>query len=112
MTNPWTIEQLGAGRFRFTNATSGKLAMIGLSPIDDAEVAVEGCIADDPWTVPSPVDAGAAFVAVVRGAGARITATSVPSMRPVFQELEVTPPPVRAARCRRVACAVRPCPSG
>lgn len=90
MTDTWRTESLGAGRFRFTNVSTGRLAMIVLAPIEGAEVVVEDGVAEDPWVVPSPVDTGASFVAVVRGAGVGITATAVPSMEPVYQKLEVS----------------------
>lgn len=90
MAEPWKSEALGAGRFRFTNTSGGKLAMIVLAPVSGAEVRVENGVAEDPHVVPAPVDAGDSFVAVVRGAGVRITATAPPSMQHVYWELAVS----------------------
>lgn len=90
MSDAWDVEQLGAGRFRFTNVSGGRLAMITLTPHDATEVAVEDGAPGDAWVVPSPVGPGEAFTAVVRGAGVRITATAVPSMQPVYQDLPVS----------------------
>lgn len=64
--------------------------MVVLAPIEGSEVVVEDGVAADAHVVPAPVDAGGSFVAVVRGAGVRVTATAVPSMGHVFQELEVS----------------------
>lgn len=52
--------------------------MITMTPFGATHVKVEH--SPEPHVVPAPVDAGASFVAVVRGRGARITATAVPSM--------------------------------
>ena len=90
MAEPWKSEALGSGRFRFTNTSGGKLAMVVLSPVSGAEVRVEDGVAEDPHVVPVPVDAGGSFVAVVRGAGVRITATAPPSMQNVYWELSVS----------------------
>ncbi|HEY6649467.1 MAG TPA: hypothetical protein VI217_20480 [Mycobacterium sp.] len=64
--------------------------MIVLAPVGGAEAKVEDGIEDDPHAVPAPVDAGGSFVALVRGAGVRITATAVPSMTHVYWELSVS----------------------
>ena len=86
----WDVEQLGSGRFRFTNVSGTRLAMIALTPQDGAEVAVEDGAPGDAWVVPSPVGPRESFTAVVRGAGVRITATAVPSMQSVYQDLPVS----------------------
>ncbi|MDT5169729.1 MAG: hypothetical protein QOD02_3060, partial [Mycobacterium sp.] len=54
--------------------------MIVLAPVGDALVKVEDGVEFDPHAVPAPIDDGDAFIAVVCGAGARVTATAVPSM--------------------------------
>lgn len=81
---PWSAIALGANRYRFTNASGGRLAMIALTPFGATHVEVED--SPEPHTVPAPVDAGASFVAVVRGRGARITATAVPSMTHTYSD--------------------------
>jgi hypothetical protein len=40
----------------------------------------------NPHIVTAPVDAGASFVAVVRGSGVRITATAAPSMTHTYSD--------------------------
>lgn len=89
-SDPWNVEDLGAGRFRFTNASGNKLAMIVLAPVGDALVKVEDGVEFDPHVVPAPIDDGDAFIAVVRGVGARVTATALPSMVHVYWEFVVT----------------------
>ncbi|OHU79015.1 tetratricopeptide repeat protein [Mycobacteroides chelonae] len=81
---PWSAIPLGANRYRFTNASGGRLAMIALVPFGATHVEVED--SPEPHTVPAPVDAGASFVAVVRGQGVRITATAVPSMAHTYSD--------------------------
>lgn len=81
---PWSAIPLGANRYRFTNTSGGRLAMITLMPFGATQVEVED--SPEPHTVPVPVDAGASFVAVVRGRGARITATAVPSMTHIYSD--------------------------
>lgn len=81
---PWSAIPLGANRYRFTNASGGRLAMIALTPFGATHVEVED--SPEPHVVPAPVDAGASFVAVVRGSGVRITATSVPSMTHTYSD--------------------------
>ena len=81
---PWSAVPLGANRYRFTNASGGRLAMIALRPFGATHVEVEG--SPEPHIVPGPVDAGASFVAVVRGRGVRITATAVPSMTHTYSD--------------------------
>lgn len=92
MADPWKAEQLGSGRFRFTNVSGGKLVAVVLAPsADGTEVVVEDGVSDDPWVVPAPVDAGESFIAVVRGAGVRITAsTPPPRMNHLYWEMEVS----------------------
>lgn len=90
MLDPWKAEPLGEGRFRFTNMSGRKLAMITLSPVQGAEVRVEDGTPLDELAVPHPVNSGASFTAVVRGAGVRVTATAVPAMEPVYWELAVS----------------------
>lgn len=58
--------------------------MIALRPFGATHVEVEG--SPEPHIVPGPVDAGASFVAVVRGRGVRITATAVPSMTHTYSD--------------------------
>lgn len=58
--------------------------MITLTPFGATDVEVEG--SPEPHIVPAPVDAGASFVAVVRGNGVRITATAVPSMTHTYSD--------------------------
>ena len=77
---PWSAESLGDGHFRFTNTSSGTLAMITLYPIGAAQVKVEDGVDDDPHVVPASVAAGGSFIALVRGRGMRVTATAMPSM--------------------------------
>jgi len=81
---PWSAILLGANRYRFTNASGGRLARITLTPFGETYAEVE----DSPelHTVPLPVDAGASFVAVVRGSGVRITATAVSSMAHTYSD--------------------------
>jgi tetratricopeptide (TPR) repeat protein len=81
---PWSAIPLGANRYRFTNASGGRLAMITLTPFGATHVEVED--SPEPHTVPTPVDVGASFVAVVRGKGVRITATVVPSMTHTYSD--------------------------
>lgn len=81
---PWSATPLGANRYHFTNTSGGRLAMITLTPFGATQVEVED--SPDPHTVPAPVDAGANFVAVVRGRGVRITATAVPSMTHTYSD--------------------------
>lgn len=81
---PWSMNPLGANRYRFTNASGGRLAMIALTPFGATQIEVED--SPEPHTVPAPVEAGASFVAVVRGSGVRITATAVPSMRDIYSD--------------------------
>lgn len=81
---PWSAIQLGANRYHFTNVSGGRLAMITLTPFGATHVEVED--SPEPHTVPVPIDAGASFVAVVRGRGARITATAVPSMTNTYSD--------------------------
>ena len=81
---PWSAIPLGANRYRFTNASGGRLAMIVLTPFGATHVEVED--SPEPHIVPAPVDAGASFVAVVRGRGVRITATAVPSMTHTYSD--------------------------
>ena len=81
---PWSAIPLGANRYRFTNASGGRLAMITLTPFGATHAEVEG--SPEPHTVPTPVDAGASFVAVVRGEGVRITATELPSMTHTYSD--------------------------
>lgn len=81
---PWSATPLGANRYRFTNVSDRRLAMIVLSPFDATHVEVE--TSPDPRTVPVPVDPGASFVAVVRGTGVRITATAVPGMAHIYTD--------------------------
>jgi tetratricopeptide (TPR) repeat protein len=79
---PWSAARLGEGRYRFTNTSGGRLAMITLAPFGATQVRVED--SPEPYTVPAPIDAGDSFVAVVRGKGMRITATALPSMTHVY----------------------------
>jgi tetratricopeptide (TPR) repeat protein len=81
---PWTAEPLGSDRFRFTNTSGLRLAMVVLTPANGTAVRVEDGVADDPHVVPVPVNAGSNFIALVRGRGLRITATAVPSTRNVY----------------------------
>lgn len=81
---PWAAAPLGGNRYRFTNATGGKLAMIVLAPIGATKAKVEDGVDIDPHAVPAPVEAGDSFDATVRGLGVRITATAVPSMTHVY----------------------------
>ena len=90
-SDPWTAESVGSDRFRFTNVSGGRLAMIVLTPTDNAEVKVVDGAEADPHVVPAPVDDGGSFVAVVRGAGTRITATELPSMTHRYWELTLPP---------------------
>lgn len=92
MADPWKAEPLGSGRFQFTNVSGGKLVAVTLSPSSSGdEVVVEDGVAEDRWVVPNPVDAGASFVAVVRGSGVRITAsTPPPAMRHLYWEMAVS----------------------
>ncbi|WP_418005171.1 hypothetical protein ACNO8X_10160 [Mycobacterium sp. PDNC021] len=89
VSDPWTAEHIGSGRFRFTNVSGGRLAMIILSPIGDAEVEVEEGVESEPHIVPAPIDNGGSFVAVLRGAGVRVTATELPSMTDRYWELSL-----------------------
>ena len=88
--DPWSAESLGDDRYRFTNISGGQLSMIVLIPNGATEVVVEGGVEDDPHAVPSSVNAGDSFVAVVRGEGVHINATATPSMTPVYWELTVS----------------------
>lgn len=90
VSDPWTAEPIGSDRFRFTNVSGGRLAMIVLSPIGNAEVEVEDGVESEPHVVPASIDSGGSFVAVVRGAGTRITATEVPSMTHRYWELSLS----------------------
>ncbi|CDM77200.1 Regulatory protein AfsR [Mycobacterium marinum] len=81
---PWSAIPLGANRYRFTNTSGGRLAMITLMPFGATQVEVED--SPEPHVVPAPVDAGASFVAVVRGRGVHITATAVPSMAHTYSD--------------------------
>ena len=90
MTEPWSAEAVGGGRYRFTNTFGGKLVMITLQPVGTTEVSVEGHILDDPHAVPAPVDAGDSFVATVRGPGVQITATDPSTMRHYHWSLDVS----------------------
>lgn len=81
---PWSAIPLGANRYRFTNTSGGRLAMVTLTPSGATHVEVED--SPEPHIVAAPVDAGASFVAVVRGQGVRITATGVPSMTPTYSD--------------------------
>ena len=47
---PWSATPLGANRYRFTNASGGRLAMITLTPFGATQVAVED--SPEPHTVP------------------------------------------------------------
>lgn len=58
--------------------------MITLTPFGATHAEVEG--SPEPHTVPTPVDAGASFVAVVRGEGVRITVTELPSMTHTYSD--------------------------
>lgn len=58
--------------------------MATLTPFGATHVKVED--SPEPHIVPAPVDAGASFVAVVRGSGVRITATAVPSMTHTYSD--------------------------
>lgn len=80
----WSAIPLGANRYRFTNTSSGRLAMVTLMPFGATHVEVED--SPEPHTVPAPVDAGASFIAVVLGSGVRITATAVPSMTHTYSD--------------------------
>ncbi|WP_273735410.1 tetratricopeptide repeat protein [Mycolicibacterium septicum] len=84
---PWSAIPLGANRYRFTNTSDERLAMITVTPFGATQVEVED--SPGPHVVPKPVDAGASFIAVVRGRGVRITATAVPSMVHIY--LDFTP---------------------
>lgn len=75
-TEQWDARHLADDRYEFVNVSGSRLAMITLSPIGGSFVAVEGSQID-PHAVESAVDAGASFVASVRGAGVRIMATDV-----------------------------------
>ena len=81
---PWSAIPLGANRYRFTNTSGGRLAMIALMPFGATHVEVED--SPEPHIVPAPVDAGGSFVAVVRGRGMRVTATALPSMTPTYSD--------------------------
>jgi len=89
-SDPWTAEPIGSDKFRFTNVSGGRLAMIVLSPIGNAEVEVEDGVESEPHVVPASIDSGGSFVAVLRGAGTRITATEVPSMTHRYWELSLS----------------------
>ena len=71
---PWSAVPLGANRYRFTNTSGERLAQITLAPFGATQVEVED--SPEPHTVPAPIGAGDSFVAMVRGSGARITATT------------------------------------
>lgn len=88
-TEPWTAEPIGDGKFKFTNVSGGRLAMITLTPVQATRVEVEGFVAGDPHSVPSPVDAGESFIATVRGPGVQVNATAVPAMRYVYWSLSI-----------------------
>jgi hypothetical protein len=81
---PWSAAPLGANRYRFTNTSGRRLAQITLAPFGATQVEVED--SPEPHTVPAPIDAGDSFVAMVRGRGARITATAMPSMMYVYSD--------------------------
>ena len=56
---PWSAARLGGNRYRFTNTSGGRLAMITLAPYGATQVEVED--SPEPHTVPAPVDAGDQF---------------------------------------------------
>jgi hypothetical protein len=64
--------------------------MVVLSPFDGTEVVVNNGVSEDPHAVPRPVEAGASFEAVIRGAGVRVTATAPPEMTDVYWDFEVS----------------------
>ena len=82
--DPWTTARLGENRYRFTNTSGVKLPQITLAPHGATQVKVED--SPEPHTVPTSVDAGDSFVAVVRGRGMHITATAMPSMTYVYSD--------------------------
>lgn len=86
MAEPWSAEALGEDKFRFTNTSGETLAMIVLAPRGGATVKVIDGTPLDPHTVPAPVKAGDNFVALVRGAGVRITATFPTNMQHTYWE--------------------------
>lgn len=87
-SDPWKAEALGAGRFRFTNVSGGKLAMVVVMPFEGGEVEVEdGGVPNDPYAVRAPVEAGKSFTAKVRGS-VRITATIPTTMENVFWKFD------------------------
>ena len=92
MADPWTTEPLGAGRYRFTNVSGGRLEMISLYPLGATEVqVVVGGVAGEPHLVEAGIADGEFFVAVVRGQGVRVTSsTAYPAMRTVIWELAVS----------------------
>lgn len=81
---PWSVISLGANRYRFTNVSGGRLAMVTLRPFGATHVEVED--SPEPHTVSAPVDDGASFVALVLGSGMRIAATAVPAMKHIFSD--------------------------
>ncbi|WP_167668466.1 hypothetical protein [Mycobacteroides salmoniphilum] len=87
VSDPWTSEHIGSDRFRFTNVSGGRLAMIVLAPIGNTEVKVEDGVESAPHVVSASIENGGSFVAVLRGVGTRITATEVPSMTHRYWEL-------------------------
>jgi tetratricopeptide (TPR) repeat protein len=78
---PWAGAVLANNRYRFTNISGGRLAQITVDPYGSTVIEVEG--SPDPHVVAAPLDDGGSFVAVIRGGGVRITASSMPSMTPV-----------------------------
>lgn len=81
---PWSAVPLGSDRYRFTNASGGRLAMIALTPLGATQVEVEG--SPEPHTLSAPIDAGASFIAMVCGKGVRITATALSSMTHTYTD--------------------------
>jgi hypothetical protein len=71
-SNPWQVAPLGEYRYKFTNVSGRKLAMIAVDPFAGGEAEVEG--SPHPHTVQSPVEPGGSFTARVRGS-VRIMAT-------------------------------------
>lgn len=90
--DPWRAEPLGAGRFRFTNTSSGLLEMIELHPLGLSEIQVTvGGVEDNPHVVRYSIAPGDFFVAIVRGEGVRVTSsTAYPVLRTVIWTLEVS----------------------
>ncbi|MBY0287497.1 MAG: tetratricopeptide repeat protein [Mycobacteriaceae bacterium] len=76
---PWAAASLGNNRYRFTNTSGGRLAMIVLTPAGATQAKVIDGVDSDPHVVPAPIQAGDSFDATVRGPGVRIMATAVPS---------------------------------